>query len=348
MKRMNTLTFFSVIIATSTIHISQCLSPAATAGRSNRLFLDTAMESEWASLIPLGIFHGITTNPALLEVAGHECTIPSVQSLAKKALSIPNCDEFMCQSWGQSCDEMYHIGMALSEIDRQRIVVKVPVTFEGTKAASKLIHSGVRVCLTACYSSDQAVVAAGLGADYIAPYLGRMIDGRKDGMEECRQMQRIVNGIGNQSSSQKNTKILVASIRDVKSMSDLMVTGGMDTFTFNPDVARQLFNEQLTAQAAAEFESAVSRCNTNNKKIVEKEKEQTQVQVIKEIVEVEVPVPVIDNSQNELISNLQLEVKRLNDAVDSNQRIISTLKQKNNERNAAVSRRQDKSTFTWK
>ena len=123
---------------------------------TNRLFLDTAVKSEWESLLPLGIFHGITTNPTLLERAGLECTITSVQTLAKEALSMVGCDEFMCQAWGSTSTEMYNVGMQLSEIDREKIVVKVPVTMEGTATASKLIQSGVRVCLTACYNSDQA------------------------------------------------------------------------------------------------------------------------------------------------------------------------------------------------
>jgi transaldolase len=244
-----------------------------TTNMSNRLFLDTAVESEWSSLLPLGIFHGITTNPTLLEKAGHECTIPSIQQLALQALSLPNCNEFMCQAWGQTSMDMYKVGLELSQIDRCRIVIKVPVTFQGTKAASLLIESGVRVCLTACYSSDQALIAAGLGAEYIAPYLGRMTDNGKDGMDECRRMQTIVQGMkmntkvtmngssSSNSNSNNHTRVLVASIRDVKSMTDLIASGtNMDTFTFSPDVARMLFDDALTDQAAADFEAAAQRC----------------------------------------------------------------------------------------
>jgi transaldolase len=229
--------------------ISQAFGPHRG---SNRLFLDTAIVSEWKALMPLGIFHGITTNPTLLERANHDCTVSSVHSLIHEALSMIGCEEFMCQAWGSDAEEMYQIGMKLSEVDRKRVVIKVPITFEGTKAASKLINAGVRVCLTACYSSDQAIIAAGLGAEYLAPYLGRMNDAGKDGMEECKRMQDIVNGMGS------STRIIVASIRDVKSMGDLM-SHGMDTFTFSPDVARDLFREQLTIAAANDFEAAAKR-----------------------------------------------------------------------------------------
>jgi transaldolase len=225
------------------------------------LFLDTAVESEWESLLPLGIFHGITTNPSLLETAGHECTIESLQTLAKHALSLPNCNEFMCQSFGSTSEELYKVGMDVSQIDRERVVMKVPCTIEGTYAASKLVSSGVRVCLTACYSSDQALIAAGLNVDYIAPYLGRMTDNGKNGMEECQTMQKVMNHMDS------NTRVLVASIRNARTMTDLISsTDGMDTFTFNPKVARQLFEERLTLQSAKDFEDAAKRCNLNNKK----------------------------------------------------------------------------------
>ncbi len=241
---------FLIAILVSSIRMTTSFSPHRG---TNRLFLDTAVQSEWEALLPIGIFHGITTNPTLLERAGLECTVPAVQALTQKALSLVGCDEFMCQAWGCTSEDMYNVGMQLSEVDRERVVIKVPVTFEGTKAASKLIDSGVRVCLTACYSSDQAIIAAGLGAEYLAPYLGRMTDAEKDGMEECRRMQNIANGLGS------STRILVASIRNVLSMGDLMAHG-MDTFTFNPEIARKLFTESLTKTAAADFEAAAKRC----------------------------------------------------------------------------------------
>lgn len=262
----NYLPYLSSFLFLSISNLPSTHSLSLIHNKSNRLFLDTAILSDWKSLLPIGIFHGITTNPTLLEQAGHECTIPSIHNLATQALSIPNCHEFMCQTWGETCDEMYYNGMALSEINRKDIVIKVPVTFEGTKAASKLMNSGVRVCLTACYNSDQMIIALGLGVDYIAPYLGRMTDNGKNGSEECYKMQLMKqNGLENSSNANNgaNTRVLVASIRNVKSMADLMAKN-MDTFTFSPDVARQLFYEQLTVQAAADFEAAAIRCHATS------------------------------------------------------------------------------------
>jgi transaldolase len=82
----------------------------------------------------------------------------------------------MCQTWGSTAEQMYNNGMEISKMDRERIVIKVPVTAEGTKAATMLAEEGVRICLTACYNSKQALIAASMGVEYIAPYLGRYVE----------------------------------------------------------------------------------------------------------------------------------------------------------------------------
>ena len=117
----------------------------------SRIFLDTADTTDWEELLKTGIFHGVTTNPTLLERAGEKCTIENLHQMASTALQMT--DEFMCQAWGSTAEDMYQCGMALSQPARDQIVIKVPVTQTGVQAASMLIQAGCRVCLTACYLS---------------------------------------------------------------------------------------------------------------------------------------------------------------------------------------------------
>eukprot|EP00429_Kryptoperidinium_foliaceum_P015530 CAMPEP_0176029756 /NCGR_PEP_ID=MMETSP0120_2-20121206/14627_1 /TAXON_ID=160619 /ORGANISM="Kryptoperidinium foliaceum, Strain CCMP 1326" /LENGTH=250 /DNA_ID=CAMNT_0017362987 /DNA_START=8 /DNA_END=760 /DNA_ORIENTATION=+ len=216
----------------------------------NRLFLDTADIREWDKYLPTGAFYGVTTNPILLQRAGQPCALPNLHAMAETALSMS--EEFMVQAWGPTVEDMIQCGLDLVEPSKERIVVKVPVTMDGVKAARVLIRSGIRVCLTACYDHKQAMVAASVGAEYIAPYLGRMSDLGKNGQDECYKMQEIVTGM------QSETRILVASIRDAQTMADLAAKG-METFTFSPAVAHELFNEAMTIKAAQDFEEAASR-----------------------------------------------------------------------------------------
>jgi len=64
------------------------------------------------------------------------------------------------QTWGVTSDEMWKNGVALASYDKDVIVVKVPGTFEGIKAANALVADGIRVTITAAYASHQAVLAA--------------------------------------------------------------------------------------------------------------------------------------------------------------------------------------------
>ncbi len=79
-----------------------------------------------------------------------------------------------------------------------------------------------------------------------------MSDSGKDGFQQCKQMQTIVDGMGS------DTRILVASLRDAETIANLAICG-LDTYTFNPDVARAMFEEPLTDKAAADFEEAAAR-----------------------------------------------------------------------------------------
>jgi transaldolase len=232
-------------------------SPATS---SARFFLDTAVVDDWMQLLPSGIFYGITTNPQLLERAGEANNISNIHKLAHMALSSDDdnlfyCEEFMCQAWGLTVDEIVGCALALVEpFPRERLIIKIPITELGLQAASQLIRNhNVRVCMTAAYHRKQALSAVAVGADYVAPYLGRMTEAAgKDGKQECRDMQDIVDGLGG------DTRVLVASLRDPETLTELAAYG-MDTFTFSPDLARKLFFDSWTEQAAAEFHESAER-----------------------------------------------------------------------------------------
>lgn len=225
-----------------------CFSPSNRG--SSRFFLDSADREIWDEWLPTGIFHGISTTTVLLEAAGESCTIENVQRMSERALL--ETDEFICQAWGSTVEETVSVGLKISEPSRDKIVVMLPVTKTGTQAASLLIREGVRVCMTACYTAQQALIAANVGADYVAPCLGRLNDASLNGAQECSNMLRIVDGL------ESDTRILIACLRDSKNIAVLSAEGH-DTFSISPDVAAQLFNEPLTDIDAKVFEESVAR-----------------------------------------------------------------------------------------
>lgn len=225
----------------------------ATPGRTEpglRLFLDSADPAEWARWLPLGYFYGVTTNPLLLERAGQACTLANLRDLAREAGDL-GAREIQLQTWGESPEQMVETGIKLAEYAEPglRAVIKIPATDEGFRAARVMRDSGLAVTLTAVYTTGQVLAAAGLGADYAAPYLGRLDDAGGDGAATVLTMHKILAGSGSV------TRLLTASLRTAEQVVDL-AAAGLDTFTFGAGVAAELLASELTGAASVDFQRA--------------------------------------------------------------------------------------------
>jgi len=208
-----------------------------------RLFLDSADPQAWRQWLPSGLFRGITTNPTLLLRAGQPCSLEGLERLCGQALEL-GVQELHLQAWGS---DLLGCGRALAALAPGRIWVKLPITRAGADAARALIAEGHAITFTACYEPAQVLLAAALGAEYIAPYLGRIGDLGRDGHGELVRMQRCVDGVGSP------LRLLVASLRSPDDLARLAAEG-LDTFTVSPAIAAALFAVEPTEAAAAQFE----------------------------------------------------------------------------------------------
>ena len=225
------------------------------AGARTRLFLDSASAEEWDRHLATGLYFGVTTNPAILERDGVPCTRDAVEGMADELRKKHGrVRELQAQVWGDSVDELVACGEYVHSLttDALRCVPKVPLTREGVTAAAALADGGVPITLTAAYAPHHALTASALGAEYVAPYLGRMNDNQRNGAASVAEMLRICEAQGGR------TRVLVASIRSAAEMAALASVGG-DTFTFGPSVAESLLTDPLTLAASSAFAAASAR-----------------------------------------------------------------------------------------
>ncbi len=211
-----------------------------------RLLLDSADPSVWRQWWPTGLFRGITTNPTLLRRAGQGCTLENLTRLGEQALAL-GVEELHLQAWGEDAASLEARGRALAALAPGRVLVKLPITERGVRAARPLIAEGIPITFTACYEPHQVLVAAALGARYIAPYLGRIGDQGRDGHAALVAMQQALDGVG------AATRLLVASLRDPGEITRLAGVG-CDTFTLGPAIAAALLAGTATEAAARQFE----------------------------------------------------------------------------------------------
>ncbi len=215
------------------------------------LYLDTADTAAWDALMPTGLFTGITTNPLLAQKAGLSYGAIDWAEMARRAAD-HGARELHVQVAG--APEGYaDFAARLRQIGADAgltIVMKVPLTEAGIRAAPALLQGGP-VLMTACYDARQMFVAAGLGAQFIAPYFGRMLEAGLDADDALARMRAIGQAAGG------GTRILIASIRDTEQMTRL-VAAGQDCFAIAPHVASALLSDDRTIAAAEEFERAAA------------------------------------------------------------------------------------------
>ena len=213
-----------------------------------RLYLDTADPVDWEDLMPIGAFYGITTNPLLTKRLGLNYGEIAWEEMVSKAAEL-GAKEFHVQIYGDArkalsfAEHVYALG-CYSDIE---CVIKIPLTFEGISLAPKIKEFGAKILMTACYEPKQVITACALKADYVAPYVGRMIDAGLDAMANMKIIEKI---------ARKNKCVpVIASLRNAKQILEIAEIGH-DCFTISPEVARDLFNSKLTDGAAIAFEEA--------------------------------------------------------------------------------------------
>ncbi len=203
-----------------------------------KLFLDTAIYEEVEQGVKWGVVDGVTTNPTLIAKAGqdHERQVKKICQI------IGNVSAEVVSENG---DDMIVEGRRLAAWHKN-VIVKVPMTPDGMAAGKVLAGEGVRINVTLCFSVNQALLAAAIGAYIVSPFAGRLDDINEDGM---RAVADIVAAYRQQEIK---TKVLAASIRSPMHVTQAALAGA-DIATMPFAVLKQMFNHPLTDAGQKRF-----------------------------------------------------------------------------------------------
>jgi transaldolase len=206
------------------------------------ILIDSAERAAIRHALETGFVAGVTTNPTLLRRAGVRAA--EAAGLARQALAW-GAQEVHLQVYAADAEGMLAEARELRAIDA-RVVVKIPATPAGYRAAALLAREGVPVTLTAVYTLRQALLAQSVGARYVAIYLGRMRDAGLDALGLAREMQALLH------AQRAGVEILAASIRDPDEVVALGAAG-VGAATLPPAILAALLESEATARAAAAF-----------------------------------------------------------------------------------------------
>jgi len=168
------------------------------------IFLDTANIDHIRHAAKLGIISGVTTNPSLVakeEGVDFKSAILEICSIIPPGPGTVSVEVLSLEPQG-----MIEEARQLSSW-APNIAVKIPASEAGLEAISVLSREGVKTNFTLCFSANQALLAATVGATYVSPFVGRLDDIGHQGMEV------VVDAVEIFSRYNLPTQVIAASLR---------------------------------------------------------------------------------------------------------------------------------------
>lgn len=143
---------------------------------------------------------GMTTNP---EILAREATHP-FELYKKIHREIPQLKEFHMQVVSTEAEaivnEAQHIVEAITTgsdaIASDSFYVKIPVNKAGVAAMMKLREQGVKFTATGIFTAGQCLLAADIGASFIAPYITPISTGGFEGLEVVKEARQLYTRYG--------------------------------------------------------------------------------------------------------------------------------------------------------
>lgn len=205
-----------------------------------KFFLDTTNLDDIRAYQSFGLIDGVTTNPSLMSKSdkGFYETAVDLCKEIEGDVSI----EVVSSEYNKMIEE----GTTIASMAKNA-VIKLPMTWDGIRACHYFSSRDFKVNMTLCFSANQALIAAKAGAKYVSPFIGRLDDIGKDGINLIREIRYIYNNYNMQ------TNILAASIRTTEHVKQAAICGA-DYITMPPALMHQLIEHELTTKGLEIFE----------------------------------------------------------------------------------------------
>ncbi|GAQ25792.1 MULTISPECIES: fructose-6-phosphate aldolase [Tepidanaerobacter] len=204
-----------------------------------KFFIDTANVDEIREAAATGIICGVTTNPTLVAKEGRDFreTILEITSIVDGPIS--------AEVISLDADGMVKEAEEIAAW-HPNIVIKIPMTWEGLKATSRLSKKNIKTNVTLVFNPNQALAAARAGATYVSPFIGRFTDITQDGIELVANISEIF------TMYDIPTQIIAASIRTPMDVFEA-ARAGADIATVPFKVLQQMIKHPLTDTGIEKF-----------------------------------------------------------------------------------------------
>jgi transaldolase len=213
-----------------------------------KIFVDSANLDEIEDALKRGFAAGVTTNPSIMskekrtDFSLHIRQI--IELLQRYEYAIPLSVEVF------SLEPREMVRQALEFREQfghyPGLNIKVPIGWNELAVIRELKKQGMRVNCTCCMSLNQAVMAAGAGADFVSLFYGRIRDIGYDAFSVVQRTHQVFHEVGSSS------EIIVGSIRHIHDVNDAFLAGA-DIVTVPPKFFTQMVSHPKTDEAVNQF-----------------------------------------------------------------------------------------------
>ena len=205
-----------------------------------KFFIDSADANEVIELIKTGLVDGVTTNPSLLSQQSE----PASEALEKICTHVkgPVSVEITEKEPAKVLEQARKIAKL-----HDNVIVKIPFDQQYLPIIKQLVDEGIKLNITLIFSALHALCVAKLGVTYISPFIGRIDDLDRDGLELLEEMVEIKHQYNFSS------QILAASLRTISHIKAAALIG-VDVATISPSLFKKMLNNQLAQAGIKKFD----------------------------------------------------------------------------------------------
>lgn len=223
------------------------------------IFLDSADINQWALPVGCPPVAGVTTNPSLVFQAGLSVTLGTYERLVDAAsahgmphlmVQLPSADVAQAQVW---------VGALQARAAKAgvQLTIKLPCQAPWLACIQAVQSMQQPILLTGLSNAVQLLWAQSLGADNVAPYVGRLAADTANGGRDVWALMEACVVAQNSAGVKAGPKLLAASIKSPDVLSRLMALGAA-AVTLPPASLIAWSQDAITDAAVAQFERDIT------------------------------------------------------------------------------------------
>lgn len=204
------------------------------------IWLDTVDIKTVQKAVKFGLLSGVTTNPSLIAHSGRD-----IEEVLEDLLHYQE-GPVTAQVVATDTEGMVQQGQSLYSLSN-RLIIKIPLTKNGLEAVHLLSRQGIPTMATVIFHPRQALLAALAGANFVAPYIGRI---EKEGKNPWDILKTTVHIFNNY---RLKTKIVAASLNSVEQVLQCAEAGVYGATVKDELFEKLIENDPSTVNSVEQF-----------------------------------------------------------------------------------------------